>query len=109
MFISAQTSLVIAGCHCRDDVPIVVVLKAMGVESDQEAVALVGPEPGLAAMMIPSLEQAATLQWASGGTGVFTQQQALEWLGGCRLQPTCPQAGSRVIGHSCRKYTAQLT
>ena len=59
-----------------------VVLKAMGVESDQEAVALVGPEPGLAAMMIPSLEQAANLQWASGGTGVFTQQQALEWLGG---------------------------
>lgn len=75
--------------HChryRDDVPIVVVLKAMGVESDQEAVALVGPEPGLAAMMIPSLEQAATLQWASGGTGVFTQQQALEWLGGRRQE-----------------------
>lgn len=97
MFISAQMSPVIAGCHCRDDVPIVVVLKAMGVESDQEAVALVGPEPGLAAMMIPSLEQAATLQWASGGTGVFTQQQALEWLGGCRLQPTCTPAGSLEV------------
>lgn len=38
--------------------PIVVVLKAMGVESDQEAVALIGPEAGLAALMIPSLEQA---------------------------------------------------
>lgn len=31
--------------------------------------------------MIPSLDQAATLQCGSGGTGVFTQQQALEWLG----------------------------
>lgn len=61
--------------------PIVVVLKAMGVESDQEAVGLIGPEPGLAAMMIPSLEQCATLPITGGGAGVFTQQQALEWLG----------------------------
>ena len=45
----------------------------------QEAVGLIGPEPGLAAMLIPSMEQASTLT-------VFTQQQALDYLGACALK-----------------------
>ena len=52
-----------------------VVLKAMGVQSDQEAITLVGPEPGLAALLAPSLEEAAS------SLQVFTQLQALEFLG----------------------------
>ena len=58
---------------CRDDVPVVIVMKAMGVESDQEVASLVGPEPGYAQLMLPSME-------AASEASVFTQQQALEWL-----------------------------
>ena len=57
----------------RDDVPVVIVMKAMGVESDQEVASLVGPEPGFAELMLPSME-------AASEAAVFTQQQALEWL-----------------------------
>lgn len=53
----------------------------MGVESDQEAVGLIGPEPGLAALLAPSMEQAATMP-----NPVFTQQQALDHLGASRLR-----------------------
>lgn len=65
-------------CHVmhvyRTEVPIIVVLKAMGVESDQEAITLVGPEPGLAALLAPSLEEAvSTLE-------IYSQMQALEYL-----------------------------
>ena len=64
----------------RDDVPVVIVMKAMGVESDQEVASLVGPEPGFAQLMLPSME-------AASEAAVFTQQQALEWLS---ASPTCP-------------------
>ncbi len=52
------------------------VLRAMGVESDQEILALVGSEPGLAALLAPTLQEAKSL-------GLFIQQQALEYLGEC--------------------------
>ncbi len=58
----------------RDDVPVVIVMKAMGVESDQEAASLVGSEADFSALFLPSLEAAAE-------AGVVTQQQALQWLG----------------------------
>ena len=54
--------------------PVVIVMKAMGVESDQEAASLVGPEADYGALFLPSLEAAAE-------AGVVTQQQALQWLG----------------------------
>ncbi|KXZ53350.1 hypothetical protein GPECTOR_7g1245 [Gonium pectorale] len=86
----------------QDDVNILVVLKAMGCESDQEAVqAVVGggfgkraePQRGgdaggpaadaasgegaaaLAALLVPTVQEAKSL-------GVFTQLQALDYLGG---------------------------
>jgi DNA-directed RNA polymerase III subunit RPC2 len=57
-----------------DDVPIVVVLKAMGMESDQEIVQMVGRDPKYAGILAPSLQECSAL-------GIHTQQQALEYLG----------------------------
>ena len=53
---------------------IVSVMKAMGAESDQEVVAMVGCEEALANLLLPSVQECKTL-------GVFTQHQALEYLG----------------------------
>jgi DNA-directed RNA polymerase III subunit RPC2 len=55
-------------------VPIVVVLKAMGMESDQEIVQMVGRDPKYAGILAPSLQECSAL-------GIHTQQQALEYLG----------------------------
>lgn len=41
---------------CSDDVNIVAVLKAMGAESDQEVVQLVGPDEQLAALLMASIQ-----------------------------------------------------
>ncbi|PSS02904.1 DNA-directed RNA polymerase III subunit 2 like [Actinidia chinensis var. chinensis] len=54
-------------------VPIMVVLKAMGMESDQEVVQMVGRESQYGALLLPSIEECAS-------NGVYTQQQALEFL-----------------------------
>jgi DNA-directed RNA polymerase beta subunit len=54
-----------------DDVNIVVALKAMGADSDQEAVALIGSEEPLQAALLPTLQEASAL-------GVSTAAQALE-------------------------------
>jgi DNA-directed RNA polymerase beta subunit len=55
-------------------VNIVAVMKAMGAESDQEVVAMVGCEESMANLLLPSVQECKTL-------GVFTQHQALEFLG----------------------------
>jgi DNA-directed RNA polymerase III subunit RPC2 len=57
-----------------EDLPIAVVLKAMGLESDQELVQLVGSEGFFADGIAPSIHEAAQLN-------VHTQQQALEFVG----------------------------
>ncbi|KAJ7536311.1 hypothetical protein O6H91_12G064000 [Diphasiastrum complanatum] len=57
-----------------DDVPIVAVLKAMGMESDQEIVQIVGRDPKFAGILAPSMQECASLN-------IYTQQQALEYLG----------------------------
>jgi DNA-directed RNA polymerase III subunit RPC2 len=41
---------------CSDDLNIIAVLKAMGAESDQEVVDLIGPDEQLAALLMPSLQ-----------------------------------------------------
>ena len=56
------------------DVPITVVLKAMGMESDQEIVQLVGPEPELMDLFAASLEEPCSLN-------IRTQLQALRHIG----------------------------
>lgn len=62
---------------------IAVVLKAMGAESDQEVIQLVGEEAGYAALLMPTIQECKAL-------GIFTQQQALEYLGGlCARLPAC--------------------
>lgn len=57
-----------------DDIPIVIVLKAMGIESDLELIQLVGSESLLVNAMALSLEEAGRLK-------IFTQQQALKFIG----------------------------
>ncbi|KAF1780026.1 DNA-directed RNA polymerase, subunit 2 [Phytophthora cactorum] len=56
------------------DIPIVIVFRGMGVESDQEIVSLVGSESDICDAMSASFEEASDLK-------VFTQQQALEYIG----------------------------
>lgn len=51
-----------------------VVLKAMGMASDQEIVQMVGMDPTYADLLAPSIQECAAL-------GIFTQQQALEYCG----------------------------
>ena len=51
-----------------DDMPIVVVLKAMGLECDQEIVQLVGAEPELLDLFSGSLEEPYTM-------GIYNREQ----------------------------------
>ena len=62
------------------------VLRAMGVECDQEVVALVGAEPAFIPLLQPSLHECKSL-------GIFTQQQALEFLGACKGCNICKGPG----------------
>ncbi|XP_030543868.1 DNA-directed RNA polymerase III subunit 2 isoform X1 [Rhodamnia argentea] len=57
------------------NIPIMIVMKAMGMESDQEVVQMIGRDPRYGALLLPSIEECASL-------GIFTQQQALEFLEG---------------------------
>lgn len=50
------------------------VMRAMGVESDQEILGLVGSEGAVAALLAPTLQEAKSM-------GIFIRQQALEYLG----------------------------
>uniref|UniRef100_A0A5B7BSZ0 DNA-directed RNA polymerase subunit beta n=1 Tax=Davidia involucrata TaxID=16924 RepID=A0A5B7BSZ0_DAVIN len=54
-------------------VPIMVVMKAMGMESDQEVVQMVGRDSRYGALLLPSIEECAS-------QNVYTQHQALEFL-----------------------------
>lgn len=57
-----------------DDIPIVIVLKAMGLESDQEIVELVGYEPELVDLFSGSLEEPYLL-------GIYSRDEALSFIG----------------------------
>ena len=63
-----------------DNIPIVVVFKAMGLISDQAIVQLVGSEEDVLSIFAPSLEECA-------GLHIFTQLQALEYIGSKCRQP----------------------
>ncbi|GFP99206.1 DNA-directed RNA polymerase iii subunit rpc2 [Phtheirospermum japonicum] len=54
-------------------VPIMAVLKAMGMESDQEVVQMIGRDPRYSELLLPSIEDCVK-------DGVHTQYQALEFL-----------------------------
>ncbi|CAH1244351.1 POLR3B [Branchiostoma lanceolatum] len=57
-----------------EDIPIAIAFKAMGVESDQEIVQLIGTDGRTMAAVGPSLEECHKAQ-------VFTQKQALRFIG----------------------------
>lgn len=57
-----------------EDIPIAIVLKAMGVESDLEVVHLVGSEPEIVDALALSMEEPFRL-------GISTQMQALRFIG----------------------------
>ena len=78
---------------CRDVVPVVVVMKAMGIESDQEVTQLIGSEATYAGLFAPSLQECKQL-------GVFSQQQALEWLGACSAPHTLSELCLHVSTHA---------
>ncbi|KAL6582988.1 hypothetical protein OROMI_005066 [Orobanche minor] len=54
-------------------VPIMIVLKAMGMESDQEVVQMIGRDPRYSELLLPSIEDCVVNK-------VHTQYQALEYL-----------------------------
>nr|XP_033807945.1 DNA-directed RNA polymerase III subunit RPC2 isoform X2 [Geotrypetes seraphini] len=57
-----------------EDVPIAIIFKAMGVDSDQEIVQMIGTEEHVMAAFGPSLEECQKAQ-------IFTQMQALKYIG----------------------------
>ncbi|KAF5764572.1 putative DNA-directed RNA polymerase [Helianthus annuus] len=65
-------------------VPIMLVLKAMGMQSDQEVVQMLGRDPQYANLLLPSIEESdQTLQKVKNdgaSNGVSYQQQALDYL-----------------------------
>ncbi|CAA6656402.1 unnamed protein product [Spirodela intermedia] len=54
-------------------IPVMVVMKAMGMESDQEIVQMVGRDPRYSSLLLPSLQECA-------GARIYTQKQALDFL-----------------------------
>jgi len=52
------------------DLPIMIVFKAMGIESDQEAVQMIGTEDKILAAVAPCLEESIK-------AGIHTQKQVL--------------------------------
>jgi len=57
-----------------EDLPIAIMFKAMGIESDQEIVQMVGSEEQVLAAMAPCLEECHKAQ-------IFSQNQALRYMG----------------------------
>lgn len=49
-------------------------MKAMGIESDQEIIQYIGPEPALLPVLLPTLQECKQME-------IFTQQQALDYMG----------------------------
>ena len=73
-----------------DDIPIVVILKAMGLESDQEIVQLVGSEPEIVDLFSGSLEEPYYL-------GIYSREQALAHIGNkVRAMKTSSSADSKA-------------
>ena len=62
-----------------EDIPVVVVMKAMGVVSDKEIATLIGHESLYLTTLGPSLEACAHLQ-------IFTQHQALDYIAPLQLK-----------------------
>uniref|UniRef100_A0A7N0U280 DNA-directed RNA polymerase n=1 Tax=Kalanchoe fedtschenkoi TaxID=63787 RepID=A0A7N0U280_KALFE len=57
----------------KTQVPVMVVMKAMGMETDQEVVQMIGRDPRYGDLLFPSIEECASL-------GVHTKKEALDFL-----------------------------
>ncbi|XP_027936252.1 DNA-directed RNA polymerase III subunit 2-like [Vigna unguiculata] len=55
------------------EIPLMVVMKAMGMESDQEVIQMVGRDPQYSFLLLPSIEKCRKCN-------VYTQEQALKYL-----------------------------
>lgn len=51
-----------------------IAMKAMGIESEQEIIQYIGPEPALLPVLLPTLQECKQI-------GIFSQQQALQYIG----------------------------
>ncbi|RLN27867.1 DNA-directed RNA polymerase III subunit 2 [Panicum miliaceum] len=71
-------------------IPIIVVMKAMGMESDQEVVQMVGRDPRYGDLLFPSIQECASER-------IYTQQQALQYMD---EKVTYPGAGNQKEGRS---------
>ncbi|XP_031570048.1 DNA-directed RNA polymerase III subunit RPC2-like isoform X2 [Actinia tenebrosa] len=73
-----------------EDLPVVVIFKAMGLESEQEIVQMVGCEEDIVGNFTPSLEECHKLQ-------IYTQLQALKYMGKkVRVRATWGKSRSKV-------------
>ena len=68
------------------DVPVVIALKAFGIESDREITELIcGKDPEYLELFLPSIEEASKAL-------VFTQKQAIDWIGSkVKMSMTTPR------------------
>lgn len=76
-----------------DDIPIVVVLKAMGLESDQEIMQLIGCEEELMDLFVGSLEEPYLM-------GIYNQHQALNFIGSRVKQARTTSTNARANLHN---------
>ncbi|ORC89093.1 putative DNA-directed RNA polymerase III subunit [Trypanosoma theileri] len=65
----------------KEDIPIVIMLKALGMESDQQIAQHIGTTPAFQSVLFACFEQAAAL-------GVKTQDDALQFIGERRKETT---------------------
>eukprot|EP01042_Synura_sphagnicola_P000358 gene358-370_t len=83
-----------------DDVPIVVVLKALGLESDQEIVQLIGSEPDMMDLISGSLEEVYNM-------GIYNREQALTHIGNKVRQHNAASSSARPPPSSRRSLTPE--
>lgn len=81
-----------------DDVPLCIVLRAMGLVCSQEFVALVGGGEDVSHLLAPSIGEAAA-------AGCHTQQQALDWVG-ARVRLPKGGAAAAVAAAAAASVTA---
>ncbi|KAJ1404399.1 RNA polymerase Rpb2, domain 7 [Sesbania bispinosa] len=74
-------------------VPLMVVMKAMGMESDQEVIQMVGRDPRYSLLLLPSIEECTK-------NGVYTQEQALGYLDSKVKRPMYSSISSEKEGRA---------
>lgn len=77
-----------------DEVPIVIILKAMGLESDQEVVQMVGCEPEICELFSASLEEPYNM-------GILCKQQVYPLFSPSFTLIYLPSIGIELLGFTC--------